>query len=159
MGDYQSIRIENKKFSSMAKNLLSGNVNTQEMVDCLHGLLIDSNDARERIAGVLLGVPVDFSNGIKKGDTALALKGNYYLESYDLEASINAGYVIELPENIKTSYRSHGIVVTVTTVRPHSNTITFDVSGKLIKSDSDEVVNIFHTLTFDDIIPFEDGKS
>ena len=157
MTNYQNIKVDNERFSFIAESLLSGKIKTKDMISCLHGLLVDDSEARDRITNTLLGIPVDYSEGIKEGHTILVPKGEYYLSDYDIDTCINNGYIVDLVD--KSAYRSHGVVASVLKVRPYSSTITFDVVFTLIKKSNDELVKIHHTLGSDEVTPFEDGKS
>lgn len=152
-----SIDITNDKISKIVSNLISGSYSNDHMLKCLEGLLIDNDDARQRVIDAVMGITPDFTNGIKVGDKVLVGKGRYWFSGdYDVDKTIDAGFAI--PKKSTDSYVEAYLICDVVNVRPHIKTITFDVVGKAVRLSDDSLVPVEFTLNHDLPILIQDGE-
>ena len=152
-----SIDITNEKISKIISNLISGSYNNDHMLKCLEGLLIDNEDARQRVIDAIMGITPDFTNGIKVGDKVLVGKSKYFFSGdYDIDKTIDAGFAI--PKKPNDGYVEAYLICDVVNVRPHIKTITFDVIGKAVKLSDDSLVPIDITLNHDVPQLIQDGE-
>jgi hypothetical protein len=130
MADFKTIKVPNEKLLDVAKKIVSGRLNDDLLSECIHGLLIDNDAARDRIMGSMMGILPDFSKGIKKGDTVKIKKGRYFVDDYDIDKCLDEGLLLNNPDD--NDYYKHFVIAKIEHVRPMSETITFDVVGKLL---------------------------
>lgn len=133
MADFKTIKVPNEKLLNVAKKIVSGRLNDDLLAQCIHGLLVDNDAARDRIMGSMMGILPDFAKGIKKGDVVKIKKGKYFVEDYDIDKCLDEGLLMLNPDN--NDYYKYYVIARVEHVRPMSETITFDVVGKLLNDD------------------------